>query len=396
MRRPVRLLALAWSALLAGAASAAPSAALVTAREQIADAKISAVTFRTMDAFFPTENVEAGKAARLPVKLATHPGPVTMGDASLAFDDALVRNYTNALLVIRDGKIEDERYLNGASASDRFMSWSVAKSIVSILMGIAVDRGLIDIRDPVEKYLPDLKGTAYEGATVEQLLLMRDGTSYTEDASDGQSTLELIRARAMHRNEMRFADIADLGLTRVVPPGERFHYSTLTSTILGRVVESATGKTLAQFTEEALWKPAGMEAPAYWLLDGDLPEGRALGGGGFNATLRDYGRIGLLMLNEGKATNGRRIVSKEWVRASTRYPGTQPVIPQAPRGYQFQWWTMLGTERFDAIGVHGQFVSIDPATNTVIVKLSFWPERGGKQYNLDTLALLEALRNGPR
>lgn len=390
------LLALGGCALLACAASAAPSAALVTAREQVANPKINAVTFRTMDAFFPVEAVGAAKAARLPVKLAPHAGPVKMGDAALGVDEALIRTYTNALLVIRDGRIEDERYLNGASADDRFMSWSVAKSIVSILVGVAVDRGKIDISHPVEKYLPQLRGTAYEGVTIEQLLRMRDGTSYTEDAHGGESTLELIRARSMHRNEMRFGNIADLGLTRVAPPGEKFHYSTLTSTILGYVVEAAMGRTLAQFTEEALWKPAGMEAPGYWLLDGELPEGRALGGGGFNATLRDYGRIGLIMLNDGVATNGRRIVSKEWVRVSTRYTGEKPVIPQAPRGYQFQWWTFLGTERFDAIGVHGQFLSIDPATNTVIVKLSFWPERGGMQYNLDTLALLEALRNGAK
>lgn len=382
----------ALGAALAAVGAAAPSDTLIRARQQIHDPAINAVTFRTMDAWFPIEEVRHGRASRLPLRLAPVAPRVPIGGSEAGFDEALQRTYTNALLVIRDGAIIDERYFNGSQADDRFLSWSMAKSITSILLGIALDRRLIrSIADPVEVYLPELRGTAFEGATLEQLLLMRDGTSYTEQKQDGQSTLDVIHERALIRNETRFTDVTGLGLTLETPHGGRFRYSTLTSGILGRVVEAATGRTLAQFTEEALWKPAGMEAPAYWVLDGELPEGRALGGAAFNATLRDYGRIGLMMLNGGRA-NGRQIVSRKWVEASTRYTGSAPVIPQAPRGYQYQWWTILGTERFEAIGIHGQFMSIDPVTRTVIVKLSYWPELGGRQYNLDTLALFDAIR----
>jgi len=386
---------------LAIAASAANSAdgpevpeALATARSHFEDAAINPVSFRSTDAFFPVETVANGKAARVIRKRQALDPVVMLSGKAFAFDDALKATHTNALLVMREGVIVDERYLNGGSENSRFMSWSMAKSISSILVGIAIDKQLINSEDePIERYVPQMKGTAYEGVTIEQLLTMRDGTSYTEQLPGAESTLDKIRKRSTYRNEKRFTDLDGLNLTRTSQPGTQFNYSTLTSTILGRLVEGASGMTLAKFTEKYLWKPAGMEASAYWLLDGALPQGQAVSGGGFNATLRDYGRLGQMMLDGGRI-NGKQIVSKAWVEKSTRDWSDKPVIPGAPRGYGYQWWTMkTAPGRYEAIGIHGQFMSIDPATRTVIVKLSHWPEKGGKQYNLDSLALLDATRS---
>lgn len=371
---------------------AAPSESLVKARIHSQDGDISAVTFRMLKAFFPTENVKHKRTAKLKRDLVDLNPDVMLGKEKLSFQDALKKTYTNALLVIKDGKIVYEQYLNGSTEDSQFISWSMAKSVTSILVGAAVRRGDIkDLDDPVENYLDDLKGTAFEGATIRNLLMMRGGTNYKEQSRDGKPHSAKIAFRGMYLNKTRYADVRGLGLKNINKPGSTFNYSTLTAGLLGRVVEKATGMSLAKFTEKVLWKPAGMEADAYWLLDGEPGVGVALAGGGLNAVLRDYGRIGLMMLNGGRA-NGRQIVSKDWVKQSTQYTGDKPVIKGAPRGYQYQWWTMMGTKRFEAIGIYGQFISIDPATNTVIVKMGHWPAKGGMRYNIESLTLFETIR----
>lgn len=393
-RRIIRLVSVGALVLLANPAGAQQPASetLATARAHYGDRTVNAVNFRSAGAFFPVEPVATGKPRALPRRAAAMPASIAFDGKALPLEDALAHTYTNALLVMRDGAIVDERYRNGGSADDRFVSWSMAKSITAILVGIAVDKGMIaSVDDPIERYVPETRGTAYAGATVEQLLRMQDGTSYTEQVEGGEATLDVIKKRSVYANRTGFTDLSGLELKRIAAPGSRFLYSTLTSTILGRLVEEASGLSLAAFTEKYLWKPAGMEAPAYWLLDRPAPVGHALGGSGFNATLRDYGRIGQMMLDGGRA-NGRQIVSRAWVEKSAHYAGSGSVVPGAPRGYGYQWWTMLGTPRFEAIGIHGQFLSIDPATRTVIVKLSYWPEKGGRQYNLDTFALFDAIR----
>lgn len=375
-------------------AHAEPTPAQIEARTHFEDPGINAVTFRVTDQFFPTEEVRHGRhVSRLRSRPVQMDVKVGIGAGPTTFEDALAATYTNALLVIKNGEIASETYRNGSAGSNRFMSWSIAKSVTSILVGIALDRGLIhSLEDPVEQYVPDLKGTAFEGVSIEAMLTMRDGTSYTEQSPDGKSTLIQLRRDSAYRNLHRFSDVRPLGLVKVAPPGTRFNYSTLTSTILGRVVEGASGMTLAAFTEKFLWIPAGMEADAYWMLDGDLPSGKALAGGGFNATLRDYGRIGQMMLDGGRI-NGRQIVSKSWVERSTRDWSEIPVLSFEPRGYAYQWWTHKNAPgRFEAIGIYGQFISIDPNTRTVIVKLSYWPQVGGRQLNTDTVSLLDAVR----
>lgn len=360
-------------------AGAAPTESIVRARAHSQDADINVVTFRAMKEFFPTENVKKRRASKLKYALVDLNPDVRLGKEKVSFQKALEKTFTNALLVIKDGKIVYEQYLNGSNEKSQFIGWSMSKSVTSILVGKALERGDIkSLDDTVETYLPDLKGTAFEGATIKNLLLMRGGTDYREWSFDGKHKVHanITAMRAMYRNQMRYADVAGLGLKKINEPGTVFNYSTLTAGLLGRVLESATGMSVAKFTEKMLWRPVGMEADAYWLLDGEPGEGVALSGGGLNAVLRDFGRIGLMMLNDGRA-NGRQIVSKDWVRESTRYKGKKPVIKGAPRGYQYQWWTMLGTDRFEAVGIHGQFISVDPATNTVIVKLSYWPAKGG-------------------
>jgi CubicO group peptidase (beta-lactamase class C family) len=163
-----------------------------------------------------------------------------------------------------------------------------------------------------------------------------------------------------------------LELGRLHPPGKVFNYSTVETGVLGWVLERAVGRSLPEYMEERWWKPAGMQSYGFWITDGPPGVGKAINGMGFNAVLRDYARIGLMMLNEGVA-NGRRLLSAEWVAQSTIPDGTEPTSPGARRGYQYQWWTLTDSDAYMAVGLQGQYIYIDPATQTVVVKLSHYP-----------------------
>lgn len=375
--------------------SSSPSDVLADARRHISDPVHSPVHFRQMDAFFPTEVVRASdKVMPLDEGLAIQPGNVMLDGQLVSFDEALMRTHTNALLVIHDGKIVYEDYYNEAVETDEFIGWSISKSVTSILTGILLEQGVIESLDsPIDQYVPTLIGTAYEGVTMHQMLMQEAGTSYQEHSPSGYSDTEVLRESSTIQNRTRFTDVSILPeLTRKHAPGTKFNYSTLTSSLIGLALENASGMSMADLTETLIWKPAGMEADAYWLLDGNPPEGRAIAGGTFNATARDFARLGLMMLNDGES-NGVQIVPSEWVALSTTYLGTEPRIPKERRAYHMQWWTTMNTKRFEAIGIHGQFVSVDPETNSIIVKMSYWPDKGGLEYELDTLALFDSIRS---
>ena len=368
---------------------------IVSARRSVEDYRISSVTFRSMERFFPTVQVARG-AHIMPIEMATSrpitlDSPVNIGDGDMQLADALAATDTNALLVFKDGKLVFEHYRNGATEDSRFIGWSMSKSVVSLLVGIALDEGVIGtIDDPVERYWPAMSATPFGEVSIRHMLEMRAGVDYTEWVRFGEPDVNVLAQQSLFTNEKRFTDVEVLELERVAAPGEVFNYSTLTTAVLARVLEEAWGKPLADLTSEKLWQPAGMQADAFWLLDGPPPDGQAFGGGGINATARDFGRLGLMVWQKGEL-NGTRIVPADWIAVSTRHEGDEPVWPGTPRGYGYHWWTFIGTNIHEAVGIHGQFVSIDPDTNTVIVKLSHWPERGGGERQ--NLQLLNSLRS---
>lgn len=365
---------------------------IVEARRHVEDYTASPVSFRAIEQYFDTETVRSLASSPLPTKLAALDIEVELNGKKMDLQQALTYTDTNALLVIHNGQVIYEQYKNGAHKDSQFISWSMAKSITSILFGIALNAGDINsLDDTVGTYLPGLKDSVFGDVTLKNMLMQRAGTSYKEFKLLGAAEVDILADQSIFRGEKRFTDLSDVDLTRAAEQGVDFNYSTLTSTILGRVIEAATGKPLAQYTEEVLWQPAGMQNSASWMLDGKQGEGLAFAGGGFNATLRDFGRIGQMMLQGGKI-NDRQVVPKDWVTTSTQYKGTDPVIANTPRGYGYQWWTFLGTKIFEAVGIHGQFISVDPKTQTVIVKLSYWPARGGGAYARDNHTLLTAIR----
>lgn len=355
---------------------------------------VGAMLFRNMDQIYPTETVSASGSVALPTGSPLNV-TVTLGGKTVSLDEAAATVKSNGLLVMHKGEIVYEKYFNGADKTSKFNSFSMSKSVTSMLVGYAVDKGLIaDVNDTVDSYLPELKGTAYDGVTVRQMLLMRSGTNYKE-GYDPKKPTHLMRLfdGAMVRNKMRFTDIGKLGIKRIHEPGSVYNYSTMETGILGLLVERVTGKRLAQLTEDVLWKPAGMTQSAYWLLDGNGEEGQALAGGGLNATLRDYARLGAIMLNDGRA-NGKQILSAEWVEKSTIPEFPEPIIADRTRGYQYQWWTVKDSEAYEGIGIFGQFLYVDPDTETVIVKTSHWPKSWVPALDMQTEKMFEAILEG--
>lgn len=346
-----------------------PPDPVISMRQHWLDDGINSFNFRNSAQIFETRTVAKGKMAwpLLQGAKATMPAD---------YDNWARRTYTNALLVIHDGRIVFEDYRNRTTPEDRFISFSMAKTITALLVGLAVQDGKIaSIDDPVSKYVPELKGGGYEGVSIRHVLQMRSGVAYEEryDFGEKPSLAALIHMNAIVANKERFADRART-IAKAVEPGSRFNYATLDTAVLGWVVESATGEKLASYMSRRLWQPLGAEADGFWIADGPQGVGRELSGMGYNARLRDFGRLGLMLLNKGKA-NGRQVVPKSWVKQqTTMIPFAASAALGLGKGYGFQTW-QLDSEpgAYSAVGLAGQFIYVHPASNTVIVKLSHFP-----------------------
>jgi CubicO group peptidase (beta-lactamase class C family) len=342
-------------------------------RRAMLDPEINTLTFHSMDRIFTTRTVgRSGPVWVLPH--ANHALDFTYNyhGQLLKPEQFLERTFTNALLIMKDGRIVSEIYRNNTDASTRFIAFSMTKSITSVLIGCALaEKRIASLDDPITKYLPELESGAYNGVTIRQILQMRSGVDYEERYDFGNPGIAARNHElALVKNVARFADAART-IRRKNPPGEVFEYKTLDTAVLGWLLERVSGgSTVAAYTAQRLWEPLGAESDAFYIMDGPPGVGREFSGAGFNATLRDFGRFGQMVLNGGVA-NGHRIVSAEWIRESTHPTQARGTGPRA--GYGYQWWMAESPDAFQAIGLQGQFIYIDRATRTVIVKLSYFP-----------------------
>ena len=387
-RRAVLIAALLLSV---GPAGAADSASLQSARRHLFDGNVNVLTFHSVDQLFPTRRVEAsGTAAPLPRTEAKLDFTYSYAGQVRAASEIFDRTYTNALVIVKHGRIVFETYRNLTDAQSHFISFSMAKSITSILVGLALADGSIrSLDEPITAYVPELSHSAYDGVTIQQALDMRSGANYLEVyVADQPNLLATAFEESFVERRTHFADYARV-MTRAYPPGTHYNYSTFETCVLGWVLERATKRPLAEYMTERLWKPAGMESYGFWMLDGPDQAGREFAGGGYNATARDYARIGLLMLNAGRVGD-RQVVPERWVRESTQPAVRQAADPTEPEvGYHDQWWPLVGSQAFMARGLQGQAIFVDPATDTVIVKLSYVPP-GNTTVFPETIAFLKA------
>lgn len=393
-------------AMLALVADAAPttqaspassvSPALQQMRRHMLDADVNALTFHSMDQLFFTRQVtRSGPVWGLPRRDAALSFTYSFGGKTLTPAEFIERTYTNALVILKHGVIVYEDYRNLTDARTHFISFSMAKSITSLLIGIAVAEGSIrSLDDPIATYVPELKGSGYDGVSIRQVMRMRSGVHYDERYDFGeQSQAQQVFEEAIVQNVRRFADLAP-SLKRGMAPGTRFNYSTMDTAVLGWMLEKAVKQPISTYMTTKLWEPLGAEADGFWIADGPPGVGRALNGMGFNAVARDYARIGLMMLQQGKV-HGTQIVPRDWITlstASTAIDGESPPgADTVPLGYGYQWWTLHGTGAYTALGLQGQFIYVDPVNDTVVVKLSYFPPGDDRALESESLTFFRAV-----
>lgn len=295
---------------------------------------------------------------------------------------------TSAMLVIKDDVIKYEKYFLGGDENTLFSSNSMGKSFVSALMGIALSEGYVDsIEDPVGKYIPEFVGTELENIPVRACLQMASGINFDEDTDmSGFSLRTLLGTPAMKV-------IAKYGIQE--KPYEYRRYLSINTEILGEVIKNATGRSLAEYMEEKLWKKIGADHDAYWTLS----NGTELAMGGLSVSLRDYARFARLYLNGG-SYQGEQILTKDWVKdsmdVSARYsrPGADRDDDNVI-GYGYQWWVPQGNQgEFMAIGVYGQWIYVNPSKQVIMVKTSADPGFMAKGYEQKHVEFFRAVTDG--
>jgi len=326
------------------------------------------VGYRNIEKIFPTRTVKRG-TTEFPLSSEPLPSDVTYRFEGSQWNTAkfMRTNRVAGLLVIKNGKIVLERYGLGETAQDRWTSFSVGKSVTSTLIGAAIKDGYIKgVDSQVTEYLPALEGSAYQGVTIRQLLTMTSGAKWNEDYSDPKSDVNqfaLAEPEAGGENPI-VAYMAKL--PREAPPGVKWVYKTGESDLIGVLLARATHKHPADYLSEKIWSQFGMERDAVWMLD---RAGEELGGCCISMTLRDYGRFGLFFMRGGKI-GGASILPDDWIAEATR---------QQAHGYGYQWW-VHDNGTYEAIGIFGQAIFIDPKEDLVIVTSSAWPEADADKY----------------
>ncbi|MBP6685725.1 MAG: serine hydrolase [Leucobacter sp.] len=357
-------------------------------------------TFTHMNRVMPTEAVPRPGLSR-PLPPSAAPFGLagvryTFGGRQRSIDELHRRTHTTAFLVAHRGEIIHESYPGRfASPTARFQLFSLTKSVTSMLIGIALERGEIGaLSDRVRDYVPELADSGYGDVTLGDLMNMSSGVGGVEDwtvpdapirrfetaVSTGGSVLDVIRSTPKLRE-----------------PGTAFNYSTIDTHVIGWLLEAATGRTLAEYATEQLWHPMGAESDAFYFLTRGKPR-TALGGGSLNATVRDLARVGVVMAAGGRVGEAQ-LVPEAWVERSrgSALPHLQVGAlvdggGDAHYGYSNQWWTLGGERRaFTGLGVHGQFLWIDPDSETVIVKTSAWNDPDDDVRSLETSIALEAI-----
>ncbi|MGY4749371.1 serine hydrolase domain-containing protein [Pannonibacter sp. Q-1] len=354
---------------------------MVNARANMLNPALNYLTFQHMDQMFATRTVAAGSQVQpLPSMPVSLEGEYTIGEAKLDLEGALEATHTNALVVLKDGNLVYETYRNGSDENTRFLTFSVAKSYVSTLIGLALADGHIkSLDDKVTDYLPEMKGSGYDGPTIRDLLQMRSGVDWLEVYEFGSDTqLTTVHDNSLVGYKYRWCDYAAKESKPGANAAERpFNYATLDTSVLGCILEKAVGKTGAEYMSEKLWKPAGMANDAYWIMDGPPSVGREFFGAGLAATARDHARFGLMFLNQGKS-NGKQVVSADWVKEATvPSEGNEPAGPEEELGYQYQWWTFPESDAYSALGLFHQYIYVDPTNNLVIMKATASPDPVG-------------------
>lgn len=304
------------------------------------------------------------------------------GEKEKELEDFMREQKVAGFLILQDGKIRLERYALGDSKSNRWSSFSVAKSVTSTLVGAAIKDGYIKtVDDHVTDYIPDLKGSAYDSVTIRHLLTMTTGVRWNENYTDPNSDIAKFSTDSIEPGMN-----ATVSYMRRLPseaePGKKWVYSTGETDLLGVVVSSATHQTLSHYLSSKIWIPYGMQQNATWTLD---RTGQEMAGCCLQMPLRDFARFGQFVLEDGRI-NGESIVPGGWFKTATHIQ--MPLWPGG--GYGYGWW-IFNDYSFEALGIYGQMIYIDPSRRLVIAVNSAWPEADSNERHLAVANFLKTI-----
>jgi CubicO group peptidase (beta-lactamase class C family) len=326
-------------------------------------------TMRNIDRLFPTRQIAPSSTPYALPQSDQQITNVQFTSNSKPYDmyDFLALNRISGLLILKDGKIVNETYQYGNTEKTRWMSMSVAKSVTSVLIGMALKDGYIaSIDDMVTKYVPRLVGSAYDGVTIRNVMMMASGLKWNETYTDPTSDRRHLLDAQISQKPGALMDVM-ASLPRANPPGSVMNYNTGETQVASEIVIGATQKNLATYLSEKIWSKYGMEAMADWWLDS--PDGHEIGGSGISATLRDYGRMGLFVMNDA-FVGSTQVVPPGWIAESCSSKTLSTGVPQPNYGYL--WWISTTGQSvidhaFYATGIFGQNIYINQKDKVVIV-----------------------------
>ncbi len=382
------------------------------------DPPFSSWAFRHTREVIPSHRIPAAGAAAVPLPVADRPrvvadrspvGEVTLTrlDASTGtLDEVLADTHTDAFVLLHDGHLVEERYGEGMAPHTTHLVMSVSKSLVGCVTGILDERGLLDPQDQVSRFVPEITGSGYDGATVRHLLDMRTGVAFREAYTEPDAEVRVMERSMGWRPPADGDPIGVYGYLASVKPdrahGGPFTYRSADTDLLGWVCERAAGTRMADLISELVWQPIGAEFDADLTCDA---VGTGVHDGGICATAQDLARFGQLLLDDGVAAAGtpdqRRVVPAGWL-TDARHPdldvreafAASDNVAVLPGGwYRNQFWFVPGHNGtvLMCLGIHGQMIHVDFATRTVAVKLSCWPDAQNPNHLIDTIRAFGAV-----
>lgn len=352
--------------------------------------------FQNASELYPTRTVSAAEGGQPLPRLegALDGFTYEFESETRSLDDLFTVMETSGLMILHRGDVVYEAYGRGANAGTRFTTWSLVKSITSTLVGVAVAEGKIDsVDDPLVKYLPEVAGTAYDGVSIKQALQMSSGIRYDPDLFEGRmdDTVAFMTESVVTGKTPAF-ELA-IAYKRENDPGTKFNYNTAESQVLLELIRRVSDMDAADYLEQKIWRPLGMEHSGEWVLDKAGVGGAEIGGAFYNAALRDWARFGLF-IEQGGQWDGVQILPLDWVDRATVSddahikPGE--VHPNPNRGYAWHWWTYAdGT--FTASGANGQTLYVDRENDIVVARSSAWPAGYVRVHDDQSFAMYKAL-----
>ena len=285
---------------------------------------------------------------------------------------------TTGLIVLKNGELVFEKYALGHTEDQTWISFSVAKSVVSMLYGAAINDGYIkSVDDLASTYLPSLREGAYKDTTIKNILQMASGVKWNEDYEDPESDVA--------SSPIQILDLIEYmgDLEKLHQPGTHFNYNTGETNLAGAVLRAAIGNNLSTYLHKKIWQPFGMESEAYWMLD--EADGVEYGGCCINATLRDYARLGLFALNKGALATGEQILPEDWMQESTN--------PSSGANYYGYYWWLRPNNSYRATGIFGQFIWVDPKEELVVAIHSAWNKAWRRDHDEHTSKMVSSISN---